>query len=335
MSILDNDYQKKLEELIEEEVKKAVYNKMGRLDLQTEIGKRILEFLDAKFKTVGLPEASISHRAINWNSFDPFKTILKQSIYENFASTGIQDVAPQTELTVADQVVVVENTLITRNAEIKDNFVANDAAINVLTINDKLVLNEKINTQFINLIKETVHKDNALRKINVTSNPIMANDKEVLTDNSLGPSIINSNLRKLGRLNELNVSGIAQFNDTLIVTTSGKIGINTSEPEGALTIWDDDSEITFKRSKKKTMYIGSMRDTEIHLGTNNNTHLSVRRDGIIEMQSIAINGIKISVADQIPNEVGIPGEIVIMKNAGENDPWAYRCLGGDKWKAIK
>lgn len=335
MTILDSNYQKKLEELIEKEVKVMVANAVSRTDLATEVGKKIAEYVDAKMKAAALPEGMISHRAINWADFDPFSTILDHKTFQNFASTGIQDVADEIELTVADQVVVVENTLIARNAEVKENFAANDMSVNTIIIRDQLVMNEKINKQFVSLIKDTFHKEKSVSKIDVVENPIYANGKEVLTENTLGPSIISSNLRKLGRLTELNVGGLAQFNDTLIVTDTGKIGINTSEPEGALTIWDDDSELTIRRYKKKNMYVGTMRDTDLSLGVNGDIKLDIRKDGTVAMNYLELNGIKISSSSSVPAGHGKPGELVLMKNPSEDEPWAYRCIGGDRWKAIK
>jgi hypothetical protein len=335
MSILDSDYQKKLEELIEKEVKIMVATAISRTDLATEIGKKLAEYIDIKVKASALPEGLISHKAINWSNFDPFSTILKQKSYQNFISTGIQDVAEDIELTIADQVVVVENTLITRHAEVKENFAANDVVVNNITINDTLVFGEKINKQFVSLFKDTLKQDLSTRKFDVVENPIYANGKEILTENTLGPSIINSNLRKLGRLTELNVGGVAQFNDTLIVTDKGKIGINTAEPEGALTVWDDDSELTIKRYKKKNMYIGTMRDTDLSLGVGDDIKLAIRKDGTVAMNHIELGGIKISTSNEIPKGFGLPGQLVIMSNAKEDEPWAYRCIGGDRWKAIK
>ncbi len=335
MSILDTDYQKKLEELIEKEVKTLVANTVAKIDLATEVGKKLAEYVDSKIKVAALPEGIISHRAINWTNFNPSETIFKENHISNFTSTGIQDVSQDIELTVADQVVIVENTLITRNAEVKENFVANDVSVQTITINDQLIMNEKINKQFVSLIKDTFFKEMGSKKIDLIENPIYSNGKEALTENSLGSSIITSNLRKLGRLTELNVGGIAQFNDTLLITDNGKVGINTSEPEGALTVWDDDSELTIKRYKKKNMYVGTMRDTDLSLGVNGDIKLSLRKDGTVEMKCIEIGGIKISVLDTIPSRSGIPGELVLIRSASEDEPWAYRCIGGDRWKAIR
>lgn len=335
MTVLDPSYQKKLEEMIEKEIKSMVSYSIARTDFATEVGKKLAEYVDAKIKTATLPEGMISHRAINWLNFDPFTTILKQRSFPNFSSPGIQDAATEVELTVADQVVVVENTLITRNAEVKENFVANDVAVNNITINDKLIMNEKINKQFTSLIKDTLTRELATRNVDVVVNPIVADGKEVLTENTLGPSIINSNLRKVGRLTELNVAGIAEFNDTLLVTNTGKIGINTTDPEGALTVWDDDCELTVRRYKKKNMYLGTMRDTNLSLGVNGDVKLSIQTDGTVAMNHIELNGMKISVSDTVPSGSGSPGQLVLMRNATEDEPWAYRCVGGDRWKAIK
>jgi hypothetical protein len=120
-----------------------------------------------------------------------------------------------------------------------------------------------------------------------------------------------------------------------MITDTGKVGINTSEPEGAFTVWDDDSELTIRRYKKKNMYIGTMRDTDLSLGTNGDIKLAIRKDGTVEMRSIELNGLKISVSDTVPSHQGLPGELVLMSHASEDEPWAYRCISGDRWKAIK
>lgn len=334
MSVLDASYQQKLEELIEKEIKALVMHTMARIDLPTEIGKKIKEYLDARVKTAALPEGVISHKAINWNNFNVYETFLNKTSFGNFTSTGIQDVAKEIELTVADQLVVIENTIVARNSEIKEKFISKEILADKITVNE-LVMSESANKQFISLIKDTLTSELKTKNVDVVQNPIVANGKEVLNENTLGPSIINSNLRKLGRLSELNVGGIAQFNDTLLVTNTGKVGINTSEPEGALSIWDDDSELTIRKYKKKNMYIGTMRDTDLSFGTNGDVKLALRKDGTVEISQLDINGIKISVANQIPTHVGKPGELILISNAKEDDPWAYRCVGGDRWKAIK
>lgn len=332
---LDSKYQDKLQALLENEIKQRAANAVARVDMPSEVGKQIAECVSNKIKIAALPEKFINHKNINWDGFQLTADALTDGIIENFTSLGIQDVASQIELTVSDNVVVIENTLVVKNAEVKENFVADDVAVNNITISGQLNMNEQINKQFVSLIKDVFNKEFTSKQIDIVEKPILANGKEVLNENTLGPTIVNSNLRKLGRLTELNVSGPAHFNDTLIITNTGKIGINTEEPEGALTIWDDDSDLTIRRYKKKNMYVGTMRDTDLSFGTNGDVKLALRKDGTIAMNKIELNGLNISVSNSVPSGNGQPGEIVFISNASEDEPWAYRCIGGDRWKAIR
>jgi hypothetical protein len=332
---LDLKYDDKIKTVIEQEVRSKAAHAVAKIDLATEIGKQLEQTINNKLKAIALPEKAIKHSSINWDGFELSANALAEGTIQNFNSTGIQDAATRVELTVVDGSVIVENSLVARNVVIKEKVVAEELIVGDLKINRQLIMNESINKQFVSLIRDNITTELSKRKIDIAASPIYLNDKEVLNENTLGSNIINSNLRKLGRLTELNVGGIAQFNDTLLVTDVGKIGINTSEPEGVLTLWDDDSELTIKRYKKKNMYIGTMRDTDLSIGTNGNVNLLLRKDGTVEMNNIQLNGLKISVSNKIPTGIGTPGELVIIDNAGENDPWAYRCLGNDRWKAIK
>lgn len=332
---LDNKYQQDLLALVTQEVKQRTTFEIARIDMPSAIGKQIVETVSDRLKIAALPEKFINHKNVNFDGFKLSADNITAGTIESLTSTGIQDVADKIELTVANDVVVVENNLVSRKMEVKESLVASNLAVGNLKINDQLILNEGINKQFTSLIKDIIAKETIGKTLDITRNPIMAGDKEALTENTLGPSIINSNLRKLGRLMELNVAGVAYFNDTMIVTNQGKVGINTVEPEGVLTLWDDDSELTIRRHKKKNMYIGTMRDTTLSLGVAGDTKLEIFKDGTVAMDSINVGGIRISVSDKIPTAPGAPGEIVIMSNAKENEPWAYRCLGQARWHSLR
>lgn len=332
---IEAKFQEKFNTIFEKELKFKAANAISAVNLPHEVGKHIVEQLNNKITTASLPNKMLNYNHINWDGFTLSASSIAEGTIANFNSTGIQDVAEQVELTIVDKGVVVENTLVSRNASVKEKLAAEEIEVGNIKINKKMILNPDINKQFTSLIRDTLTTELANRKINIAETPIYLNDKPVLSENALGNSIINSNIRKLGRLMELNVSGIAQFNDTLLVTDNGKIGVNTTEPEGVLTLWDDDSELTIRRYKKKNMYIGTMRDTDLSLGVNNDIKLSIRKDGTIEMRQIEIAGLRISSSNTIPSGPGKPGEIVIMTSPKENEPWAYRCVGGERWVSIK
>lgn len=332
---IDARFQTKFNSVLEQELKSKAANAISAINVKEEVGKHILEQITNKINTASLPTSILDYKHIKWDGFTLSANSITEGTIQNFNSTGIQDAASQVELTVIDEGVVVEHTLLTRNASVKEKLVADEAVVNQLTVNGKLALSPIITKQFGSLIKDTLSEELKNRKIDIAVQPLYLNDKPVITENSLGSTIINSNLRKLGRLMELNVSGIAQVNDTLLVTDTGKIGINTTDPEGALTIWDDDSDLTIRRFKKKTMYVGTMRDTDLALGVNNDIKLTIRKDGTVEVKTLNIGGLRISVSDTIPSRVGNPGELVLIAASKENEPWAYRCIGGERWQAIR
>lgn len=332
--LIDEKYNKKIQDLVDLEVKTKVSNTISKIDLGSEISSRLHSFISERIKNFNLPDASIPAKAISTVDLKIDAGMIESGVYEKFTSTGIQDVANNIELTVADNFVVVEHTLAARNCQIEDTVISKNIIADTITINGELKLSAGINKEFSGMIKNHINDAHKTLKIDVVVNPIVANDKIILSNTTLGPSVINSNLRKLGRLTELSVSGFTNINDTLVVTESNRIGINTETPEGALTIWDDDSELSIKKYRKKTMYVGSTRDCDLVLGAGNDSKIEIRRDGVVYLNILSLGGIQLSASDNIPDHNGSPGDIVFIKKPAENTPWGYRCLGSNVWKAL-
>jgi hypothetical protein len=156
----------------------------------------------------------------------------------------------------------------------------------------------------------------------------------LLNSTTLGPGVVNSNIRKVGLLQNLRVQGDAEFNSTMTVGEKGRVGINTDSPDGALTIWDEDAEITFSKSSRRRMRIGSTRDGELVFGSNNKDQLFLRNNLEEITEPLKIMGIKFSVLDQIPDHRGEPGEIVYNRNARSGQPIIYICQGNNNWAAV-
>ena len=173
-------------------------------------------------------------------------------------------------------------------------------------------------------------KSNNTSNIDINNRNIVDGDKVILSNDTLGPSIVNSNLRKVGNLNELVVSGQALIGETLVVN-AGHVGINTEETAGVLSIWDQDSELSVLKYAQKNMFIGSTRQNDITLGSNNQNQIELKLDGSIELNGkIRFSGLLISIVDSIPERVGEPGEIAIMRDSSA----IYRCLGQTTWGKI-
>jgi hypothetical protein len=92
----------------------------------------------------------------------------------------------------------------------------------------------------------------------------------VLSASSLGDSIVNSKLRTIGTLNSLKVSGDATLGDFVFInSTFNKIGIGTEDPSSAITILDNNVEIS----------IGSPDYDVAYIGTSSNHNVSIIADG--------------------------------------------------------
>jgi hypothetical protein len=83
----------------------------------------------------------------------------------------------------------------------------------------------------------------------------------------------------------------------------GRLGINTIEPAGVFTAWDEESELTIRKYKQRTMYVGSSRDSELVLGVNGDAVLAVRKHGV-EVNSVKIGNITVSNVNGEPSHRG-------------------------------
>ena len=325
--------QARLEELIASRAAGMV----SRVDVGTQISNKIERFVREAMENAALPDGLIPLRAVNLSGLKISADDITQGIYKDFSSTGIQDIAVDPQLTVMDGAVIVEFDLISNKLSVQDSaeIKGNLNVVGDLRLEGNLVmLNTSFSKQIQGMVRDTINADKANSKMDIGGDALYANGKEILRDNALGAGIAYSNLRKVGNLQELNVIGPLTATDTLSVA-DGRVGINTDDPAGALTVWDEDAELTIRKHKAKTTYVGTTRDCDLVLGTNGNIGLALRRDGTTSINRMELGGLLISVSDSVPEHDGQPGELVIMRTAKEGQPWAYQCMEGKRWAALK
>ena len=325
--------QARLEELIASRAAGMV----SRVDVGTQISNKIERFVREAMENAALPDGLIPLRAVNLSGLKISADDITQGIYKDFSSTGIQDIAVDPQLTVMDGAVIVEFDLVSNKLSVQDSaeIKGNLNVVGDLRLEGNLVmLNTSFSKQIQGMVRDTINADKANSKMDIGGDALYANGKEILRDNALGAGIAYSNLRKVGNLQELNVIGPLTATDTLSVA-DGRVGINTDDPAGALTVWDEDAELTIRKHKAKTTYVGTTRDCDLVLGTNGNIGLALRRDGTTSINRMELGGLLISVSDSVPEHDGQPGELVIMRTAKEGQPWAYQCMEGKRWAALK
>ena len=323
---------------INEEIRKVLENKISsilkNIDIGTILLERIDEYVESRATSGKLKKGMIDHRRIDWTDYVLPADRVGDGIIYNFTSNGIQDNATDVNLTVLDGQVVVENETVTRHLT-----VVNTANIKTLSVG-KIIVNDGIDIRdgnFAEQIKGLI--DNRISQHASDSNwdtngkPLMNNGVTLLDNKSLGNTVVESNLRKLGRLTEINVIGETTLAETVYID-NGRMGINTEEPAGVFTAWDEEAEFSIRKYKNRTMYLGSTRDSELVLGVGGNVTLAVRKHGI-ETNSVKIGNITITNSNKEPTHRGSPGDLVINDATKDGQPWAWRCTGGDTWLPLK
>lgn len=278
------------------------------------------------------------------------RPIIKQNIEETVANLntsvfkGIQSNSETVELTVLDDHVVVEN-----------NFTAKDiSAVNSLTVKD-LVVKGSINTdnrawqELANTVGtkafeklDAKWKDTLVEQVkeSITNQGIdfknVKVDGELLVSNGkLSQNITESNLRSIGTLSTLTVTGETTLNETVSVTKK-RVGINTQEPDMALSVWDEEVTISAGKFKNQTGFIGTTRKQALAIGVNKIPAIEINDAGLTAIKQLQVGIHKISHGNEVPNYSGTKGDIVFNANPTiENPVFAWQCLGGFKWKLIK
>ena len=333
--LIEDKIGSELQTKLDEAILARVSGMVSRIDLGTQISEKIEQFVITKMKTLSLPDSIIPINAVNTTAFTISADKITKGLYKDFASTGIEDVAKGVELTVMDGAVIVENNLIADKLSIEDaaEFKGNvNVAGDLRVVGNLVMLNPAFNKQITSIVNDRIAEHNKDNVVDITGSAVYASDKEILTENALGPSVLTSNLRKVGNLTELSVRNNFTVGETLYAA-DGRIGINTEEPVGALTVWDEEAELTMRKHKSKTTYLGTTRDCDLVLGINGKIVMSLRKEGI-EVESINVGGIKMSAANMVPEREGTPGELVIMQRAISGQPWAYQCVEGRSWAAL-
>ena len=300
---------------------------LGTLDITSIVNSKAEAAATAVLSSFKFPDGSIPFASLNLDAVQLPAAKIDSGIILQFNSTGISDTSTKTQLMVTDDGIITTNNITAENLLIDDN-----AFFKNITVDGNFSI-AGLDTFVKSIADETAAvytAQNNTQDIDISGRSIVYGDRLVLNSDTLGPQIINSNIRRLGNILELSVEGQAIIHETLIVTNR-KVGINTESAAGALSVWDEDAEFTLVKHSPKTMYAGSTRITDVVLGSNNAEQIKLKSDGAIELNgSLRFNGILINVENRIPERIGEPGEIAILRDGTA----IYRCQGQNSWGKI-
>lgn len=102
----------------------------------------------------------------------------------------------------------------------------------------------------------------------------------VLSRDTLGSQVTKSNLKQVGTLKTLAVSGDTALADfAFFNSTFGRLGINTQSPNGTLSIADNNVEIVAGADRDGIGYIGTYTSHDIALISDNTTRITLKNNG--------------------------------------------------------
>lgn len=319
---------------IEKILKIKVQAMLKNIDISSIINERIDEYIKNYVSENEYNQNLISYNKINWEGFKLRADSIAPGTITKFNSTGIQDNAEEVNLTVLDGQVIVEQDFISTNLEVVETAQIKNLEVDSITIyKDFNIASDSFATQMKNMIDTRINHHAEITEFNLKGNPLKSDKHYLMDARSLGPGIIESNLRKLGRLTTLAVTGTAELAETMVVD-NGRVGINTDEPSGILSLWDEESELTIRKYKQRTMYLGGARDTNLVLGVNGDAVLRITPNGV-QCETVKIGNISITCIGKEPTDIGAPGDLAINQSAKEGSPWAWRCMGSNRWLPLK
>ena len=290
-------------------------------------------------KSLAFPDASIPGSAVVASDLLLTGDNINGGIVTNFGSTGIDDKATTCQVTVMDEVTVVENNLLTKDLTVKGSTtIEGDLSVtgtipetsgmfrqfvlaatnNVRTSLDKTLFDTYAATVFDNI------RTNGLDLTKITLNG------DIMVDSGkLSNSITVSNLQRLGVLAELQVAGESILSETLY-TTKKRVGINTIEPNQTLTIWDQEVEFGISKQSKDTAVMGMPRNQTLIISSNGKNNLSILPDGSVAANAVQI-GTVVLTSGGPPSSNRPKGTIVFNDNPTPGGPLGWISLGDARW----
>jgi len=301
------------------------------------INQSMVQRVVAGLSTIDI--AQIVRQRVDENMVD-----LDNRVAQKLHTPGIQDHATNIELTVMDENVVVENCLTANNidvitsAKIKDLTVV--GSINTdnrawQTLSEDI--SEKTLTRLTTEWKDSLVNDveDKIRERGINFTQVQIDGVRVVAGDTLSRKITNSNIQNLGALKNLTVDGEAHIYNTVSVLNK-RLGVNTQEPEMALSVWDEEVSILAGKFKEKSAYVGTGRLQNLVLGVNRTPAVEIDVDGITAIKKLRVGVHRISHGTEVPNYAGTKGDIVFNANPSvNNNVFAWQCLGGFKWKLIR
>lgn len=270
-------------------------------------------------------------------------------LLQDFRTKGIQDLASKTELTVMDGNVVVESELASNAITVeKDITIKGTAIVNNLSVRGTIntdnkswqILSDVIANKTLAQISEQWRSDmlnqvlDLAKKQGIEFAQVTIQGSPLINDKVLNPAITDSNIQQLGTLRSLSVVGPVNLNNAVNVV-GRRLGINTEQPEMALSIWDEEVGVIAGKFSKQTAFVGTSRMTALNIGVNRTAAIEINTDGLTTVKNLRVGRHIYTHGATVPGYSGTRGDIVFNSDPKPGEPFAWQCLGAFRWVPLR
>jgi len=337
---LTDQINKNLTATANQQISSYINQKLAAVNVTEVIGALVQNKVGSMLQTTSFPEKSISHNSVDFSGLRLTGDQVQGGIIANFGSTGIEDLATRVQMTLMDRGTAFEGPLFAPQLAVKGD----------ISLDGKLIINGEVAADaqgFLKLVRQTSEavkelltddlfsgfSDIIFKKMQadgIDLNKITQGCREIVNGNQLGYHIVDTNIKRLGVVSDLQTSGENLLSETLYVT-QGRVGVNSMDPSAALSVWDQEVEVTVSKRSLDTAYIGAPRSQRVILGSNSKDNIVLETDGSVEIENLRVGNVPMSSASAIPNYPAISGTIVWNETPAPGGPVGWICLGATQW----
>ena len=340
---LSEQINRNLAEAANRQITDFITNKLKQFDVTAVLTALVDSKVGNLLTYQHFPDASIPHASIDFSGFKLTGDQVSGGIITNFGSVGIEDRATHVQLTLLDHASAFEGPLFSPAITVKGDITVDgkliingtvDATasgfadlVNKTSLATKAQLNDELFASFSDIIFNKIQTDG------IDLDKITQGGKEIVAGNKLGYHITDTNIRRLGVVNDLQTSGENLLSETLYVT-KGRVGVNTMDPTAALSIWDQEVEVTVSKHTQDIGYVGTPRSQKLILGSNSKKNIVLDIDGSVVIDSLRIGNVPMTSSVTVPNYTGDRGQLVWNEIPAPGAPIGWVCLGGTLWSGF-
>ena len=254
----------------------------------------------------------------------------------NFASTGIKDESTKQQILVKDSGVELGNLLVGQvkgNLSVENSITARSIVVDVLEVKE---LKTDLKLGQSAPLEITVSKGESLvgkgilmkgqgstkqliftvnpDKFTSTENFELIKDREfridgtsVLSNSTLGPGVVKSNLRELGRLRGLIVDGSASFGQYVFYDdNTNRFGIGIENPNAGLSVCEDGVEVILGTKDQIKGCVGTFASAPFDIVTDNTSRINVSANGHILLGNLNEGPVQVTVHGKLAIKVNVP-----------------------------